>query len=127
MIFKIIAIAIISVILSASIKRQNAEIASLISLAGGLMISLLLIDEGKKLIDSFSLLENEISAAETYILPALKILGISYLAELASDLAEDLGNKFLSNKIIMGGKICILALSVNIIKNIINLIMGLVW
>ena len=127
MIFKIIGIAIITIILSLSVKRQNPEIGSLINLVGGLMISLLLIDEGKKLIDSFITMESGLNITGDYLMPALKILGIAYLTELASDLAEDLDNKFLSNKIIIGGKICVLLLSVNILKNVIDMLMSLIW
>jgi len=126
MIFKIIGIAIITIILSLSVKRQNPEIGSLINLVGGLMISLLLIDEGKKLIDSFITMESGLNITGDYLMPALKILGIAYLTELASDLAEDLDNKFLSNKIIIGGKICVLLLSVNILKNVIDMLMSLI-
>ena len=125
MIFKIIGIALITIITSTLVKKQNSEIGTLISLVGGLMISLLLIDEGKILIDNFIGLESGLNLGSDYLLPALKILGISYLTQLASDLAEDAGNKFLSNKIIIGGKVCVLVVGFNVIKNVFNILLGL--
>ena len=127
MIFKIIGIAIITIVVSAFVKRQNSEIGTIVSLVGGLIISLLLIDEGKRLLDDFIGIENNYNIGSGYVLTAIKILGIAYLTELASDLAEDSGNRFLSNKIILGGKVGVLIVSINVIKNVLETIAGLLW
>ena len=125
MVLKLIGIAFVTIITSTLIKRQNSEIGTLITIVGGLMISLTLIDEGKIALDKFLAIGNGYNIGSNYILPALKILGIAYLTELASDLAEDTGNKFLSSKIIFGGKICVLIASLSVIKNLADILIGL--
>ncbi|MBQ7579230.1 MAG: hypothetical protein IJT25_01720 [Clostridia bacterium] len=125
MIFKILGLSLITIISSTIVRQKNEEIGSLLSLAGGLMISLLIINEAKDLINNFVNFEYSLDIYSDYISPALKILGIAYLTEMASDLAEDSKNKYLSNKIILGGKICLLSISIKPIIKVFEMLMGL--
>ncbi len=63
-----------------------------------------------------------------YIETILKIIGIAYIAEFASQITKDAGQGALASKIELGGKVLILAMAVPIltvlIETIINLIPG---
>ena len=55
----------------------------------------------------------------------LKVLGISYLTQFGTAIAEDCGEKFIAQKIEFAGRVFILSLSVPILINLLNNILGL--
>lgn len=56
----------------------------------------------------------------------LKILSISYLIEFSVGILEDMNLKSFSDKIVLGGKLIILAMIFPIIKQIISVLSGLI-
>ncbi|MBQ7452954.1 MAG: hypothetical protein IJS68_01655 [Clostridia bacterium] len=126
MIYKVIGTALVTIILSLSLKKNMPEISALINLSGGLIISLLAINSAKDVIDNFFNFSTNLKVGSSIIVPALKVLGIGYLTEFCSSLASDTGNNFLSDKIILAGKIVILGFSISSIKNLLVMVLNLI-
>lgn len=127
MLFKILGTGLVTVVLYITIKQYKPELALLVSIAGGLIISLMLISEVEIIIDEFVSF-GEISGLGTSITtPIVKVLGVGYITEFCGEIAEDSGNKLLANKILLGGKISILILALPVIRLLITTIMSVLW
>lgn len=125
MLFKILGTGLVTVVLYITIKQYKPELALLVSIAGGLIISLMLISEVEIIIDEFVSF-GEISGLGTSITtPIVKVLGVGYITEFCGEIAEDSGNKLLANKILLGGKISILILALPVIRLLITTIMSI--
>lgn len=61
-----------------------------------------------------------------YLETILKIIGIAYIAEFASQITKDAGQGALASKIELGGKILILAMAIPILTIIIETIISLI-
>ncbi len=126
MLFKILGVGIVTVISFLTVKQYKPDLAIVVSLAGGLLMSLILIDEAKIVVDEFVTFSSDFKLGTNITVPLLKVMGVGYVTEFCSDLAEDSGNKLLANKIILGGKIAILVIALPIIRVIIESIVSIV-
>lgn len=61
-----------------------------------------------------------------YLETILKIIGIAYIAEFASQITKDAGQGSLSSKIELAGKIIILAMAIPILTVMIETILNLI-
>ena len=55
----------------------------------------------------------------------LKIIGVGYLVEFGANICIDSGNQSIADKIILAGKVVILSVSMPVISNLLNTIIGL--
>ncbi|MBP3389810.1 MAG: stage III sporulation protein AD [Clostridia bacterium] len=124
-IFKILAIAILTCIASLIVKQVKPDFASLVSLAGGVVILLLLINYISSILDVFRGLIDKANLSPTLFSSILKIIGIGYLTEFTANLCTDTGNSSLASKVGLAGKIIILFLALPIITNLLEVIMGI--
>ncbi|MBR5012959.1 MAG: stage III sporulation protein AD [Clostridia bacterium] len=124
-IFKILAIAILTCIASLIVKQVKPDFASLVTLAGGVVILLLLIGYISSILDVFKGLIDKANLSPTLFSSILKIIGIGYLTEFTANLCSDTGNSSLASKVGLAGKIIILFLSLPIITNLLEVIMGI--
>lgn len=122
---KIIIIAIICIFLTSALKSYNNEIATIISVCGGVLIFLLVVDEMKNIFEYFISLYDMTGLNFDFLSVILKIVGIGYIVEFTADIAEDFGNKMIASKVILGGKIVICGMTLPIIKNMLTLLLSL--
>jgi stage III sporulation protein AD len=54
----------------------------------------------------------------------LKIVGVGYLTEFCAGILNDFGSNTIADKVVLGGKITILLLSIPIVEGLFNLIRG---
>jgi len=126
MLIKIIFIGLATIITSSIIKQYRADLSLLINISGALIIVLLTIGEFNNLFNEILNLETSINLSTT-IIPVAKVVGIGYITEFCADLAEDSGNKIIGSKILLGGKIAICAVALPIIKNMLSVILSLLY
>lgn len=127
MLFKILGTGLVTVVLYITIKQYKPELALLVSIAGGLIISLMLISEVEIIIDEFVSFGEASGLGTSITTPIVKVLGVGYITEFCGEIAEDSGNKLLANKILLGGKISILILALPVIRLLITTIMSILW
>ncbi len=125
MLTKIIATAIITIVASVVVKQYRTDISLLINICGGLLIVMFAIDGFSAIIDSMVTLSSNISVSNGIVLPLVKVLGIGYITEFCADIADDSGNKTISSKLVLGGKIAICVVSLPIIVSLVNTILSL--
>ncbi len=124
LIFKIITIAIIVTISSLVLKQSRPDIAMLISVAGGILILLMLFNQFSSIFKWINNLATKTGIDNSVFSPIFKIIGIGYLAEFSASVCEDAGNKSMANKVILSAKIIILVLSLPILNSLIDTIVS---
>ena len=125
MLTKIIATAIVAVVASTIIKQYRQDIALLINICAGLMMVLLCLQDFSTILDNIVGLSNVSSISNGLVLPLIKVLGIGYITEFCADIADDAGNKTISSKLLLGGKIAICLVALPIISNLVKAILSL--
>lgn len=125
MILKIVVIAIICVFTSACTKSYSSEFANFISVAGGVLIFLLCLEEIESIVAYISELYSLTNLNLEFLQTLLKIVGVGYIAEFTAEIAEDFGNKSVASKVILGGKIVICGMAIPVIKNLLDVLFSL--
>jgi len=124
-IVKIVIIGLIGTFLAITVKNERPEIAIGVSLATGVIILAICIQPFYNIIGNLQALCTKTGIDFVYFETILKIIGISYMAQLASQTAEDSGQKSIATKIDFGGKVAIIVLAIPILQGIIGLLMEL--
>lgn len=125
-IFQIVAIGIISTILSVLIKNEKPEIGIFISLAAGVIIFLFIVTKLQSVIEILVQLANKINIDFVYLSTILKIVGIAYIAEFGAQICKDAGEGVMASKIELAGKIFIMVMAVPILVSLMDLIINLI-
>ncbi len=122
LIFKIVAIGMITCIATLIIKPIRSDFALMIALAGGVIILVMLLNYLTSVFDTFNLIINSTGISSSLYSLVLKIVGIGYLIEFSASMCNDSGNSSLGDKILFGGKIVIMVMALPIITNILQII-----
>lgn len=125
-IFKVIGVAIISVILIIVLKSNKRDDISLflIIISSVILLSYMFL----KLESIIKLLDEFVANAgvnKSYLTILLKVTGISYIVELASNICKDAGISSISSKLEMIGKVSIVVLTMPILTSIIEVILNI--
>ena len=121
-IFKIIGIALICVVAIIILKQFKPELTIFVTIAGTLVIILMLLNEFTTVLDSFKNLITLTKLDNELFVCVLKIVGVGYISEFGANICADAGSSSLADKVIFAGKITILIMSIPIINNLIDLI-----
>ncbi|MBO5927352.1 MAG: hypothetical protein J6Q32_00675 [Clostridia bacterium] len=120
------AISIICAIIIVYLKNVNSELAFLATVASGIII----ISAAFTYLSDTFLFINELMEItgidKEYYVIIFKVTAIGYLTEFGAGIIEDFGLKSLSDKLVLVGKIIILAISLPIIYAVFNLLKGLI-
>ena len=119
-IIKIIGIALISLVIIIIVKQYKPEFSVYISLMVGCIILFLAFDKLADIINLLSNLASRSSINGSFITLLLKITGIAILTEFAVSICKDAGESSIANKVDIGGKIMIVAVSVPIISGLLE-------
>lgn len=122
LIFKIVAIGMITCIATLIIKPIRSDFALMIALAGGVIILVMLLNYLTSVFDTFNLIIKSTGISSSLYALVLKIVGIGYLIEFSASMCNDSGNSSLGDKILFGGKIVIMVMALPIITNILQII-----
>ncbi|WP_010650833.1 stage III sporulation protein AD [Oceanobacillus massiliensis] len=123
-ILQIAILGVIASILYIILKDINKSFAFFVILITGLIIFLAVIRQISIIFEMIQTLGQKANIDGLYIETILKIIGISYIAELGANLTKDAGLSSVANYIELAGKIFILLLAVPIITAIIEAIVG---
>jgi stage III sporulation protein AD len=125
-ILKIVGFALIATFLALVIKEQKPNFAFLLIVFVGCSIFLFLIDQIYAIIHMLEKIAVNANVNIIYVETILKIIGIAYIAEFASQITKDAGQAAIASKIEMAGKILILAMAIPILTVLIETIIALI-
>lgn len=121
-IVKIIGVGLIALIIIIILKQYKPDFVVYVSLIAGVLILFMVMDKLTGIIDLLSNLSNKAGVSSQFLGILLKITGIAFLTEFAVSICNDSGESAIANKIDLGGKIIIIAISVPIISALLELI-----
>nr|MBP3680575.1 stage III sporulation protein AD [Clostridia bacterium] len=119
-IIKIIGIGLISLVITIIVKQYKPEFAVYISLIAGALILMLVFDKLSEVIKLLNNLASKSAINSKFISLLIKITGIAILTEFAVSICKDSGETAIANKMDIGGKIMIIAVSVPIISSLLE-------
>ena len=125
-IFKIIMIGLIGTIFCLILKDTRKEIALLVALITVVIIMAFGINYIGQIIDLIKELAYKAGLDNGFLAVILKIIGIAYIVEFASDVCKDSGQEAISAKIQFAGKCVILTMGMTIIGNFVDVINKLI-
>lgn len=111
-IFKIGVIGIVAAILATFIKKERAEISTLIGIVTGVIIFFFILSQLSVVIDFLSGILAKIDLEEGYYFQLIKMLGVAYVAEFSSSICKDAGYQSIAGMIELFAKLFIVTLSV---------------
>ena len=123
-----IAIGIVSiavVLLAIQFKSMKPEYSIFISVAGCIFIFIFILAKMKDIISLLDRLSDLTSVSREYVKILLKITGITFISEIASDISKDCGYTAVSNQVQIFGKITVLVISLPVFTELISKIGGL--
>ena len=115
MIVKIAVIATLCSVLVTQVKNLKAEYGQLLLLSVGLFLFFYAAQYLKSITEVFQILSAQSSIQKTYIVILMKMIGIAYVCEFASNLCKDAGCQTIATQVEMIGKLSILLISTPII------------
>ena len=125
-IFKIIGIGITLAIAVVIIRQTRPDLSSVLLIAGGVLLSLYIIDLLEDVFGVFSKILESTNLDSALFLTLLKIVGIAYLTEFSASICNDSGNSSIAQKLQLAGKLTIFVLSIPIISKLVDLLVGLI-
>lgn len=125
-IFKIIFIAFLGTIFCVVLKETRKDIAIIVALATVVIIMSFGINYISQIVEIIKELANKAGLPDNFLSIILKIIGIAYIVEFASDICKDSGQEAISSKIQFAGKCIILTLGMTIIGNFVDVINKLI-
>ena len=124
-IVKVILIAILISISIVLIKQLKPEFALFIIIVGSLIIMGYILNWFTPIVNALENIILSTGLNNVFINNILKIVGIGYLTEFASNICIDSGNNSIADKVQLAGKTFILISSLPILTNLIEIISGL--
>ncbi len=121
-IFKIVALGILICIVIIIVKQIKPEFAILVLIAGSVVMLCYLFNYFTNILGVFDKIISKTGINAELFAIILKIVGIGYLIEFAANICTDSGNPAIADKIVLGGKLMILTVSMPIITNLLNII-----
>ena len=125
-IIKIILIGVITSVATIVLKQFKPELSILVSLAGGVIILISLINYLGQIVSSFIQIVNKTNVNFTLFASVLKIVGVGYLTEFGANICNDTGNSSVADKVLLAGKVIILCLALPIVSSMISTIVGII-
>lgn len=119
----IVSIAV--VLLAIQFKSTKPEYSIFISVAGCIFIFIFILSKLEDIVSLVDRLSDLTSVSREYIKILLKITGITFISEIASDISKDCGYTAVANQVQIFGKISVLVISLPVFTELISKVGGL--
>ena len=108
---KVVGIILTALIINIVLKNYSREFTLFVNIVCAVIIFTLISNDLKGIVDKLTSISSKVSILSPYIKIMLKILGISMISQLLSDLCRDNGENTLANQTELSAKIIILVTS----------------
>ena len=124
-IIQIAAIAVVTAFSVAILRDAKSDTAYMVGIAGGLIILISVLDMALGIFDAIGQLVTRSGLDGGIARAIIQIVGIGYITEFSAGICEDCGSKGLGDKLILGGKVVIMVISLPIVMSLFDTIAGL--
>lgn len=128
-IFRIVGVGFITAIAAILLKQTKPELAFAVTVTGIIVILLFVADMLKETLSALDSIAKLTGVENGLVKTLLKIVGIGYLTEFAAGILIDFGSASVADKIILGGKLTVLAVSLPLlyrVLTVLNTFLGLI-
>ena len=123
-IFKIVAFSIVAVVFIVILKSVKKEdFALVLTIISSLVMFGVLLIKLEDITEILTALINKSGINKEYLTLLLKVTGISYVIELATNICKDAGSSSLASKVEMLGKLSIVVLTIPILSSVITTVL----
>ncbi len=122
---KILAVALVTVFASILVKQTRPEIAMIISIAGSILIIVMIVDSLSSVLSSFYGIFQTTGVDTTLLTPLFKIIAIGYITEFGANICLDAGASSVADKVLFAGKLVILLVALPIVTTVIDMVVSL--
>ncbi len=119
---QIAILGLASVLLAIQFKGQKGEYGIYIALAASILIFGIGLTKIEVILAGIAEIQSYIHINETYVALLIKIVGITYVAEFASELCKDAGYSAIASQIEVAGKLTILTISMPVLMALLKTI-----
>ena len=123
-ILKIIGVAFVTSITAILLKGTKPELSFAVTVTGVIVILLFIIDSLQNTIGILGELAQMTGVDNGILKILIKIVGVGYLTEFSSGILNDFGSSAVADKVVLGGKITILLLSLPVLEGLLEMIRG---
>ena len=117
---QIAGVALISVFIILLLKQYKPEFVIHISILAGILIFLMVLPKLSSVIELLNNLTNKLGANSQFFSILLKITGIAYISEFATNICKDSGETAIASKVELAAKIIIISMSIPILSSVIE-------
>ena len=114
-IFRIAAIALVTAFCVIQLRNVKSELAAAVGLAGGIIVVLSVIDYFSDIFSAVYAIAKRAGLATSVVTLLFKVIAVGYISEFSASLIEDAGMSSLADKVLLGGKLIIVATSIPVI------------
>ena len=115
--------SVLVVLVAIKLKKMNAEYSTLLSIGACLFIVSFIIGRLGNVLDSIDRITGYINIE--YISILLKMLGISYICEFATNICKDAGYGAIASHIELAGRVTMVVMSLPILFHVIDMVVRL--
>lgn len=115
-------LGIAGILMALQLKSLKSEYAVYLCLGVSLLIFFSVAEKLKIIVDGLEVIRNYLPLNAGYIQTLMKIVGITYIAEFASDLCKDAGYQTIAGQIQIFGKLTVLTVSIPILTALLDTI-----
>lgn len=119
---QIVAFGLVATFIIVLLKQYKSEYAIYASVIAGATLLIFAISKVGTIINLLENLVDTVGINKEFFKILLKITGIAYLIEFASNMCKDAGESAISSKIELAGKLLIVTLSIPIISTLVETI-----
>ncbi|MBR4111213.1 MAG: stage III sporulation protein AD [Clostridia bacterium] len=119
---QVISIAFIATFIVMLLKQYKPEFSIYISIIAGILIFFVVIAKLTSVIELIKDLSTKLGTNMQYFSLLIKITGIAYLSEFATNICKDSGETAIASKVELAGRVIIIAMSVPILGALIDTI-----
>ena len=123
-IIKILGVAFVTAIVSVLLRSTKPELSFAVITAGVFVILMQIFSNISKISNVFIEITSLTGIENELLKLLLKLVSIGYLTEISAGILIDFGNVSLADKVVLGGKLTIILLSLPVIKTLLNLMQG---
>ncbi len=125
-IFTIAGFAVITALLAITVKQYKPELATQVSLAGGLAMLLMVLSEVTGIMETIRELSRSGGLDERWVSLVFKTLGVGYVGQLSGQLCRDMGEGALAMKAELCTRIAIAAMVLPYVVQLVGILTGMV-
>ncbi len=122
--FKIIGVAFVTAITSVLLKSTKPELSFAVTVTGVIIILLFIIDAMQSTLAIFASIAKITGVENGLIKILVKIVGVGYLTEFGAGILNDFGSNAVADKVVLGGKITIVILSLPVLEGLLGMVRG---